>query len=179
MSDIRYPIGKFDPKPTINDTDRKALINQIAWAPQKLREAVHGLTDQQLDVPYREGGWTSRQQVHHLPDSHINAYARFKLAMTEENPTIKPYAEHLWAELVDGKLSPIEPSLVLLESLHSRWVLFLRSMKSEQFARTLIHPQNGPMNLDRVLQLYAWHGRHHVAHITALRQRMGWQKSDF
>lgn len=174
MSDIRYPVGKFDPKPTINETDRKALINQIAWVPQKLREAVHGLTEQHLDVPYREGGWTIRQQVHHLPDSHMNAYTRFKLAVTEENPTIKPYSEHLWAELVDGKLSPIEPSLVLLESLHERWVMFLRSMKPEQFARTLIHPQNGPMTLDRLVQLYAWHGRHHVAHITAQRQRMGW-----
>jgi len=174
MSDIRYPVGKFTAKPAITEAERQVLINQIAEAPRKLREAVRGLSDQQLDVPYREGGWTCRQQVHHLPDSHMNAYTRFKLAMTEENPTIKPYEEHLWAELADGKLSPIEPSLVLLESLHTRWVLFLRSMKSEQFARTLIHPQNGQMNLDRMLQLYAWHGRHHVAHITALRERMGW-----
>jgi uncharacterized damage-inducible protein DinB len=175
MLDIRYPIGKFDPKPTINDTDRKALINQIAWVPQKLREAVRGLTEVQLDVPYREGGWSCRQQVHHLSDSHMNAYSRFKLAVTEENPTIKPYQEHLWAELIDGKSAPIETSLVLLESLHERWVIFLRSLKPEEFARTLIHPQNGPMNLDRMLQLYSWHGRHHVAHITAMRQRMGWK----
>ncbi|MCX6132664.1 MAG: putative metal-dependent hydrolase [Ignavibacteriales bacterium] len=174
MSDIRYPVGTFDPKLTITDTDRQALINQIAWVPQKLREALRGLSDQRLDVPYREGGWTIRQQVHHLPDSHMNAYIRFKLAVTEENPTIKPYHEQLWAELVDGKLAPPELSLVLMESLHARWAMFLRSMKPEQFARTLIHPQNGPMNLDRVLQLYAWHGRHHVAHITAQRQRMGW-----
>ncbi len=174
MPDIRYPVGKFDPKPQLTNAERQLLIDQIAEAPQKLRDAVDGLTDEQLDAPYREGGWTSRQQVHHLPDSHINAYTRFKLAVTEQNPTIKPYEEHLWAELVDGKLAPIEPSLVLLESLHLRWVIFLRSMKSEEFARTLIHPQNGPMNLDRLLQLYAWHGRHHVAHITALRGRMGW-----
>ncbi len=174
MSDIRYPVGKFDPKPQLTNAERQLLIDQIAEAPQKLRDAVDGLTDQQLDVPYREGGWTSRQQVHHLPDSHINAYTRFKLAVTEQNPIIKPYEEHLWAELIDGKLAPIEPSLVLLESLHLRWVIFLRSMMSEEFARTLIHPQNGPMNLDRLLQLYAWHGRHHVAHITALRGRMGW-----
>jgi len=174
MSDIRYPVGTFDPKPTITDTDRQALINQIAWVPQKLREALRGLTDQRLDVPYREGGWTIRQQVHHLSDSHMNAYIRFKLAVTEENPTIKPYQEQLWAELDDSKLASPELSLVLMESLHSRWTMFLRSMKPEQFARTLIHPQNGPMNLDRVLQLYAWHGRHHVAHITAQRQRMGW-----
>lgn len=174
MSDIRYPIGKFDPKPILTDTDRMALVNQIAWAPQKLRDAIRGLTEQHLDVPYRDGGWTCRQQVHHLPDSHMNAYIRFKLAVTEENPTIKPYEEHLWAELIDGKLAPVEPSLILLESLHLRWVMFLRSMKPEQFARTVNHPQNGSMSLDRLLQLYSWHGRHHVAHITALRQRMGW-----
>jgi hypothetical protein len=174
MSDIRYPIGKFEPKPQLTDVDRQALINHIAWAPTKLREAVKGLSDQQLDVPYREGGWTSRQQVHHLPDSHMNAYTRFKLAFTEHNPTIKPYEEGLWAELVDGKSSPIEPSLVLMESLHSRWVLFMRSLKTEDFARTFVHPVNGQKNLDWMLQLYAWHGRHHVAHIVALRQRMGW-----
>lgn len=175
MSDIRYPVGKFDPKPQLTGADRQVLIDQIAEAPRRLRAAVHDLTDQQLDVPYREGGWTSRQQVHHLPDSHMNGYTRFKLAVTEENPTIKPYEEHLWAELVDGKHSSIEPSLVLLESLHLRWVIFLRSMKPEQFARTLVHPQNGLMNLDRVLQLYAWHGRHHVAHITSLHEREGWE----
>ena len=174
MSDIRYPIGKFEPKPQLTNVDRQALINQIAWTPTKLREAVQNLSDQQLDVPYREGGWTCRQQVHHLPDSHMNAYIRFKLAVTEPNPTIKPYEEALWAELVDAKSSPVELSLVLLESLHSRWVMFLRSMKTEEFARTLVHPVNGPMNLDRVLQLYAWHGRHHVAHVVAQRQRMGW-----
>jgi len=174
MSDIRYPIGKFEPKPQLTDVDRQALTNQIAWAPTKLREAVQGLSDQQLDLPYREGGWTSRQQVHHLPDSHINAYIRFKLAVTEQNPTIKPYEEQLWAELIDGKSMPIEPSLVLLESLHSRWVMFLRALKGEDFARTIVHPVNGQRNLDWMLQLYAWHGRHHVAHIVALRQRMGW-----
>lgn len=174
MSDIRYPVGTFAPKPSLTVADRSTLIDQIAEAPQKLREAVKGLTDQQLDVPYREGGWTSRQVVHHVPDSHMNAYIRFKLAMTEDNPTIKPYNEKLWSELVDARLSPVEPSLVLLESVHSRWTIFLRSMKPEDFARPLNHPENGPMSLDRMLQLYAWHGRHHVAHITTLRERMGW-----
>ena len=175
MSDIRYPIGKFEPKPTLLDHERQALVNHIAWAPQKLREAVHGLTDKQIDVPYREGGWTIRQQVQHLPDSHLNAYTRFKLAVTEENPTIKPYAEALWAELIDSKTCPVETSVVLLEALHTRWVLFLRSMSTEQFARTVLHPVNGPMTLDRMLQLYSWHGRHHIAHITSQRERMGWK----
>lgn len=174
MADIRYPVGKFDPKPQLTDADRQILIQQITEAPIKLREAVRGLTDQQLDVPYREGGWTSRQVVHHIPDSHLNAYTRFKLGMSEQNPIVKPYKEALWAEMVDGKSSPIEPSLLLLESLHYRWVMFLRSMKSSDFARTVNHPENGSMTLDRMLQLYAWHGRHHVAHITSLRERMGW-----
>jgi uncharacterized damage-inducible protein DinB len=174
MADIRYPVGKFDPKPQLTDADRQILIQQIAEASAKLREAVRGLTDQQLDVPYREGGWTTRQQVHHLPDSHMNAYIRFKLGVSEQQPTIKPYNQDLWSEMADAKSSSIEPSLALLESLHQRWVIFLRSMKPADFARTIIHPENGPMTLDRVLQLYAWHGRHHVGHITALRGRRGW-----
>lgn len=175
MADIRYPVGKFEPKPEITHEERQALIDQIAEAPAKLREAVRGLSDQQLDIPYRPGGWTIRQQVHHLPDSHMNAYTRFKLGLTEQHPTIKPYEEQLWAELIDGKSSPIEPSLTLLESLHKRWVIFLRSMTDSDFARTIHHPVSGVMRLDRVLQLYAWHGRHHVAHITSMRERMGWK----
>ena len=174
MTDIRYPIGKAELKSTITSEERSALIKQIEEAPARLREAVRGLTEQQLDVPYREGGWTCRQQVHHLVDSHINSYTRFKLALTEINPTIKPYEEDLWAELIDGKSSPVEPSLLLLESLHFRWVMFLRSLKTEDFARTVVHPVNGPINLDRLLQIYAWHGRHHTAHVLALRERMGW-----
>jgi hypothetical protein len=172
--DIRYPVGKFDPKPELTHDERVLLIQQIADAPAKLRQAVRGLREEHLDVPYRQGGWTIRQQVHHLPDSHMNAYIRFKLAMTEEQPPIKPYKEDLWSELVDAKSSPIELSLTLLESLHSRWVIFLRSMKDADFGRTLMHPENGLMKLDRVLQLYAWHGRHHIAHITSQRERMGW-----
>jgi len=174
VTEPRYPIGKFSPKPQITGTERLELIQQIADAPAKLRDAVNGLNDQQLDSPYREGGWTVRQVVHHLPDSHLNAYVRFKLATTEQEPTIKTYEEHLWAELSDAKSAPIEMSLMLLESLHKRWLLFLQSLKPEEFARTIKHPESGLMNLDRLLQLYAWHGRHHVAQIVSLRERMGW-----
>lgn len=174
MTDPRYPIGEFQRKEKIAGSERPQLIQQIADAPANLRAAVHGLSEQQLDTPYREGGWTVRQVAHHLPDSHLNAYVRFKLAMTEEHPTIKPYEQQLWAELVDAKTAPVEPSLLLLESLHKRWVLFLQSLKPSDFGRTLNHPESGVMNLDALLQLYAWHGRHHVAQITSLRERMGW-----
>ena len=129
---------------------------------------------EQLDTPYRPGGWTVRQVVHHLPDSHMNAYVRFRLALTENEPTIKPYEQQLWAELPDAKTADIEMSLKLFEGLHQRWVLLLRSMKPEDFHRKYIHPESGVNVLDNVLQLYAWHGKHHVAHITSLRKRMGW-----
>ena len=174
MTDLRYPIGKFQLEPELNDVSRQNLIRQIAETPVKLREAIKGLTEEQLDTPYRPGGWTVRQVVHHIPDSHLNAYIRFKLGMTELEPLVKPYKENLWAELVDAKSSPIEPSLALLESLHQRWTVFLRSMATADFARTVNHPENGIMTLDKILQLYAWHGQHHVAHITSLRQRMNW-----
>ena len=175
MTDLRYPIGKFQPEPELNDVSRQNLIRQITEAPAKLREATKGLTEEQLDTPYRPGGWTVRQVVHHIPDSHMNAYIRFKLGMTEQEPPVKPYKENLWAELVDAKSSPIEPSLTLLESLHQRWTVFLRSMSTADFARTVKHPEMGTIALDRILQLYAWHGRHHVAHITSLRERMNWK----
>lgn len=174
MMDLRYPIGKFAPQQELTDPERLMLIRQIAETPANLREAVRNLTNEQLDTPYRPGGWTVRQVVHHVPDSHMNAYIRFKLGVTEQQPTVKPYKENLWAELVDGKSLAIEPSLALLESLHQRWVAFLRSLSAADFARTVIHPENGVMSLDRALQLYAWHGRHHIAHITSLRERMGW-----
>jgi len=174
MTDLRYPIGKCLPQQELTDPERLVLIRQIAETPANLREAVRTLTNEQLDTPYRPGGWTVRQVVHHIPDSHMNAYIRFKLGMTEQEPPVKPYKENLWAELVDAKSSPIEPSLALLESLHQRWTVFLRSMATADFARTVNHPENGVMSLDRVLQLYAWHGRHHVSHITSLRERMGW-----
>ncbi|MGH7596991.1 MAG: YfiT family bacillithiol transferase [bacterium] len=174
MSDLRYPIGKFIIAGEANGAQRPELIQQIAEAPANLRAAIKGLTEQQLDTPYRPGGWTVRQVVHHIPDSHLNAYTRFKLALTEEEPTIKPYNEKLWAELDDVRNTPIEVSLQLLEALHKRWVILLQSLKPEDFACTLLHPDNGVMKLDTVLRLYAWHGRHHVAHITSLRERMGW-----
>ncbi|MFZ1083309.1 MAG: bacillithiol transferase BstA [Candidatus Kryptoniota bacterium] len=174
MEDLSYPIGKFKPEPELTDSKRRQLIDDIAAAPTALRAAVKGLTKEQLDTPYRPAGWTVRQVVHHLPDSHMNAYVRFRLALTENEPTIKPYEQQLWAELPDAKTADIEMSLQLFEGLHQRWVLLLRSMKPEDFRRKYIHPESGVNVLGNVLQLYAWHGKHHVAHITSLRKRMGW-----
>lgn len=174
MSDPRYPIGTFQPEEQIDDAKRRELIQQIADTPSKLIAAVKGLTEQQLDTPYREGGWTVRQVVHHLPDSHLNSYIRVRLALTENEPTIKPYEEKLWAELYDARTAPITLSLQLLESLHARWIVLLRSLKPADFVRTFRHPVNGVRNIDWLLQLYGWHGRHHVAHITSLRERMKW-----
>ena len=175
MVDLQYPVGKFRPKPEITDAERQQLIKQVAEAPKKLRSAVADLNKKQLDTPYRPGGWTVRQVVHHVPDSHLNAYVRFKLGLTENQPTIKPYEQQLWAELADAK-APIDISLNLLDALHQRWMIILKSMKPEDFARLINHPESGIQNLDRVLQLYAWHGRHHTAHITTLKERMGWNK---
>ena len=135
---------------------------------------MKGLSAQQLDTPYRDGGWTVRQVVHHVPDSHLNSYIRFKLALTEEEPTIRPYMEDRWAELPEAKTAPIELSLSLLEDLHKRWILMLRAIQPAEWKRTFRHPEIGPMTLEKNLALYAWHGRHHVAHVTALRERMGW-----
>jgi len=174
-TDLRYPIGKFHRKSELTDADRAELIAQIADAPARLRQAVKGLTPDQLDTPYRPEGWTVRQVVHHVPDSHMNSYVRFKLALTEDQPTIKTYDEALWAALPDSKNTPVETSLTLLESLHDRWVNLLRSMSASDFARRVNHPEHGLIDLDYLLALYAWHGRHHVAHITSLRERMGWQ----
>jgi uncharacterized damage-inducible protein DinB len=174
MSDERYPVGKFQRREKLTPAERRTLIDQIVAAPARMREAVAGLNEQQLATPYRDGGWTVRQVVHHVPDSHLNAYIRFKLALTEEMPTIKPYDQAQWAELADARESPVETSLQLLESLHDRWVRLLRSMSDADFSRRLMHPENGPMTLDSVLGLYGWHGRHHTAHITSLRQRKGW-----
>jgi len=174
MKDIRFPIGRFEPRPEIAAAERRTLITSIARAPIRLRAAIEDLTPRQLDEPYRPEGWTVRQVAHHLPDSHLNGYLRFKLALTEEQPTVKTYNEKLWGELEDSRLAAPEISLRLLESLHERWTLVLRSLKPEDFTRTLTHPEIGVMSLDAVLQLYEWHGRHHIAHITSLRQRMGW-----
>ena len=174
MNDPRYPIGRYERRDLLTAEERAAMIEQIAASPAKMREAVAGLTPQQLETPYREGGWTLRQVVHHVPDSHMNSYVRFKLALTETTPTIRPYDEARWAELADSRDTPPETSMALLESLHDRWVRLLRSMSADDFQRTLNHPENGLMTLDAMLALYAWHGRHHVAHITTTRQRNGW-----
>lgn len=176
MEDLRYPIGPFAAEADVTEEKRRRWIDDLASAPGKLRAAVAGLRAEQLDTPYRPEGWTVRQVVHHLPDSHLNAYVRFKLALTEREPTIKPYDQSAWAELVDALTAPVEISLGLLESLHQRWVLLLRSLAAADFARTFHHPEPGMgrITLDTYLQLYAWHGRHHVAHITSLRRRMGW-----
>jgi uncharacterized damage-inducible protein DinB len=174
MSDPRYPIGKFHYEGSMNEGQKQAYLDDIAQTPAKLREAVKGISDVQLDTPYRPGGWTVRQVVHHVPDSHLNSYVRFKLALTEDEPTIKPYAEDRWAELADTKATPIEVSLTLLDSLHDRWVRLLRSLTAEEWKRTFRHPDLGPMTLEKTLALYAWHGRHHVAHVTELRARSGW-----
>ena len=174
MSDLRYPIGKFSFEGTLTEAQKATFLDDIEETPARVRAAVAGLTDEQLDTPYREGGWTARQVVHHVPDSHMNSYIRFKLAMTETEPTIRPYMENLWAELPEAKSGPVEISLRLLENLHQRWVLFLRGLKPEDWKRTFRHPELGAMTLEKNLALYAWHGKHHVAHITGLRQRMGW-----
>jgi uncharacterized damage-inducible protein DinB len=172
--DPRYPIGKFEMPKEITPALRQTAIAEIADAPAKMRAATKGLTDAQLETPYREGGWTVRQVVHHVPDSHMNAYIRLRFALTEPEPTIKPYAEDVWANLEDAKNAPVEVSLALLDSLHNRWARLLRSLKPEQYARTLVHPDHGVRTVDWLLFLYAWHGRHHTAHITELRKQKSW-----
>ena len=173
--DLRYPIGKYEMKAALTSAERAGAIAQIAATPKSLRDAVAGLSQQQFDTAYRPGGWTVRQVVHHLPDSHMNAYIRFKLALTENEPTIKPFDEALWAKLADSRDTPIEVSLALLDALHHRWDVLLRSMQPEDFARRLRHPQSGLLTLDGMVGMYAWHGRHHVAHITSLHEREGWK----
>lgn len=174
MSDLRYPIGPFKLNGTPTEEDVQQAIEHIAGAPANLRRAVDGLTNEQLNTPYRPGGWTVRQVVHHVPDSHLNSYCRFKLALTEDEPTIKAYHEDRWAELEDSRVTPVEVSLDILESLHRRWVALLRSMAPSDFERTFRHPELGAVTLAQNACLYSWHGRHHVAHITSLRERMGW-----
>jgi hypothetical protein len=172
--DLRYPIGQFDYQGTLSNEQRQALIDQIDATPERMRTAVQGLSEEQLDTPYRPEGWTVRQVVHHVPESHLNSYIRFKLAITEDEPTIKPYFEDRWAKLDDANTAPVELSLNLLDALHERWVWFLRSLKDGDFQRSFRHPELGRVSLDKNIALYAWHGLHHVAHITSLRERMGW-----
>ena len=176
-ADLRYPLGKFQrPGAALTADQRREFIADIEQAPARLVSALKNLKAEQLDTPYRPGGWTVRQVVHHVPDSHMNAYVRMKLALTEDEPQIKPYDEARWAELPDGKTSPIEPSLAILENLHKRWVLMLKALTPAEFSRKFRHPDwEKPMSLDDSLALYAWHGKHHVAHISALRERNAWK----
>jgi hypothetical protein len=174
MQDLRFPTGTFAPETTITPEKRRRCIQTIAATPRAMREAVAGLDDAQLDTPYRPDGWSVRQVLHHVPDSHMNAYLRFKLALTEDNPTIKTYKEAEWAKLADTRGTPPEVSLSLLEAVHHRWIVLLESLRGADFERPLVHPEQGQITLDRLLQLYAWHGPHHVAHITGLRKRNGW-----
>jgi hypothetical protein len=172
--DPRYPIGRFKRPESISAQDRTVAIATIAAMPGLLKAAVKGLDREQLDTPYREGGWTVRQTVHHVADSHTNAFVRVRLALTEDWPTIKPYDEKAWAMLRDSTGAPVGWSLDLLESLHARWVMMLDSLTDEQWERGMNHPENGPMTIDFVTQMYAWHSKHHVAHITRLREQKGW-----
>jgi uncharacterized damage-inducible protein DinB len=172
--DLRYPVGPFEFAGTSSPEQRQTFIDEIAATPEKMRAAVAGLSDEQLDTPYRPGGWTVRQVVHHVPDSHLNSYCRFKLALTEDHPTIKAYDENLWANTADARTAPVDMSLDLLEALHRRWVLFLRSFDEQDFSRTFNHPELGTVSVEKNVALYALHGRHHVAHITSLRERNGW-----
>lgn len=174
MADPQYPVGKFTYARAPSSEQRDQLIDDIQQTPARMRAAVQGLSPQQLDTPYRDGGWTVRQVAHHVPESHMNAYIRFKLALTEDEPTIKPYEQGLWAELPDVKSTPVEVSLAMLDCLHDRWVRVLRAIKPEEWKRTFRHPELGVVPLEKNLALYSWHGRHHVAHITELRKRMGW-----
>ncbi len=171
---LRYPIGPYVPPDAFTPAWRAKAIGVIAATPSHLRAAVAGLGGEQLDTPYRPGGWTVRQVVHHVPDSHINAYVRLKLALTEVEPTIRPYDEGRWAATRDSDLVPIETSLALLDSLHQRFVALWRTMDEPDFERPYIHPESGRHSLDYLLGMYAWHGPHHTAHITSLRARMGW-----
>ncbi len=171
--DLSYPIGKYEKDTKITREQRGEFIKEIAALPEDLREAVKNLSDEQLDTPYRPGGWTVRQVVHHVGDSHLNSLVRFKLALTEDIPTIRPYAEDLWAKTAEYKM-PVDVSLGLIDSLHRRWAALLDSMSDEDFARTLNHPETGNWTLENLLGMYVWHGKHHTAHIINLKKRNDW-----
>jgi len=170
-ADLRYPIGRFQRKDRLSEAERLELTEQISTLPSALRAAVAGLRDDQLDSPYRPGGWTVRQVVHHLADSHLNAYVRLRLALTEDVPEIKTYLEERWAELLDARSAPPALSLGLIDALHARWVMLLRTLEPADTSRTLRHPDLGILSVDQLTALYAWHGRHHLAHITSVRER--------
>jgi len=168
MSDRQYPIGKFSWPAAIGVADRTGYIDRISTAPARLRHAAEGLSTEQLDTPYREGGWTARQVIHHVPESHMNAYVRFKMALTEDRPVIKPYDEAAWAMLADVAVTPIATSLTLLEALHARWVITMRGIAEADWKRQFVHPALGPMTIESQIALYAWHGDHHVAHVLSV-----------
>ncbi|OLN21492.1 metal-dependent hydrolase [Domibacillus antri] len=174
MKELRYPIGRFIIPENITDSQRQQWIQEIREAPGQLRKSVKDLTKEQTDTPYREGGWTIRQVVHHISDSHLNGYVRFKLALTEEQPLIRGYIQEKWANLEDTKKTPLEVSISLLESLHERWIVLLNSLQRQDFMKEFNHPESGLATLETALGLYAWHGRHHIAQITSLRKRQGW-----
>jgi hypothetical protein len=174
MDELSFPVGRFQRPASLTQDERRRAIDDIAAAPKNMRAAAHGLNDAQLDTPYRPDGWSVRQVVHHVPDSHMNAYIRFKLTLTEDTPTIKPYDQAAWAGLEDARSTPIETSLSLLETVHDRWVRILNAMSPSDFKRTLNHPESGIMTLDQLLAMYAWHSKHHVAHVNNLRARNGW-----
>jgi hypothetical protein len=175
LEQLKFPVGKFQ-APEIFTTDLlQQNMQELATLPQKLKDAVAGWSEEQLDTPYRPGGWTIRQVIHHLADSHMNGLSRIKLALTEENPTVKPYHEDLWAELADSKLMPVEPALQIIEGVHAKWVMLLQHIHGEQWQRVFTHPQHGKtFTIAYQTAMYAWHGKHHLAHITQLKSRMGW-----
>ena len=174
MENQQYPIGKFslDKEPTAEK--RRVWARAIAEMPRNLRQALAGLSPSQVDTPYRDGGWTVRQVVHHLADSHMNSFIRIKLALTETNPTIKPYDQNAWTLLADAAGADVGLSVSILEGLHGRWGLLLGNLQPKDYERTFLHPENGPTTIDRAVQIYSWHSLHHVAHITSLRERQGW-----
>jgi len=174
LESLRYPIGRFTPPQNSTPETRSAQIEILRSLPHALQSAISGLDLAQLDTPYREGGWTVRQLIHHIADSHANSFIRFKLALTEDWPTVKPYDEKAWAELSDSRDVPVGVSMQLIAALHTRWMTLLESLGEADFQRGYIHPESGRQNLAHVLALYAWHSRHHTAHITNLRTRMSW-----
>jgi hypothetical protein len=174
VNDPHYPIGKFKFDGPPNEAERNQFIDDIEHAPAALRAAIKNLSPEQIETPYRDGGWTVRQVVHHVPESHMNAYMHFKLALTEDEPTIKPYMEDRWAGTADVQATPLEVSLAMLEPLHDRWVRLLRTLEPADWKRAFRHPELGTVSLEKNLALYAWHGKRHTAHITELRKKMGW-----
>ena len=171
--DARYPMGKFRRPAVLDEPARKSAMKDLAELPALLRSAVEGMNDAQLATPYREGGWTVRQVVHHIADSHMNAFVRVRKALTEENPVISVYEEKAWAELPDSQAAPVKWSLALLENLHARWVMMLQGLSEEQWKRTFVHPENGLMAVELATAMYAWHGKHHLAHVRQVRPDAG------